>query len=457
MEELIGDITDEYDLPADPAPRHVDELDGLTTIEEFAELTGYVIPEGPYDTVAGFFMALLGALPKLGDTRRPSAWRRRTSTTPPRAASPSRSRSRRPPGRLVRAAPGADPRGGRGCLTTAPGLLTGPRVEPLLRAAVEHQGGQLLSWSLDHVDAAPEQSTTATYLAQVALAARRAHRTARGQRPHRASCCPRDARAEIFEDGHRRVAVWLYPNDPDLLGLPRAAFPDRMAETLNAGSVLARPVTAEQLSLSMIAYRPRRRAVVKVVVNDPHEVFYVKVLRERMFADVHAKHVLLRDAGLPAPEVALATEDHLLVLRELPGTSLATGALRAGRPVLARAAHRPSRHHAALGGLAGAPAALGRRGGALLRHGGRHPAGAGGGARGTRGADHHGARGLRARRRAHPRRLPRGPAARGGTAGSSASSTSTPSARAPRRRPGLPDRPPVDHPADEPGAGGEGA
>ena len=69
MEELIGDLTDEYDLPADPAPRHVDELDGLTTIEEFAELTGYVIPEGPYDTVAGFFMALLGALPKLGDTQ----------------------------------------------------------------------------------------------------------------------------------------------------------------------------------------------------------------------------------------------------------------------------------------------------------------------------------------------------------------------------------------------------
>ena len=68
MEELIGDITDEYDLPADAAPRHVDELDGLTTIEEFAELTGYVIPEGPYDTVAGFFMALLGALPKLGDS-----------------------------------------------------------------------------------------------------------------------------------------------------------------------------------------------------------------------------------------------------------------------------------------------------------------------------------------------------------------------------------------------------
>lgn len=68
MEELIGDITDEYDVPADPSLRQIDEMDGLTTIEEFAELTGFVIPEGPYDTVAGFFMATLGELPKLGDT-----------------------------------------------------------------------------------------------------------------------------------------------------------------------------------------------------------------------------------------------------------------------------------------------------------------------------------------------------------------------------------------------------
>ena len=44
------------------------EVDGLETIEEFGETNGYVIPEGPYDTVAGFFMALLGALPKLGDS-----------------------------------------------------------------------------------------------------------------------------------------------------------------------------------------------------------------------------------------------------------------------------------------------------------------------------------------------------------------------------------------------------
>lgn len=198
------------------------------------------------------------------------------------------------------------------------GLLTSNRVEPLLRAAVEHQGGHLLSWSLDHVDAAPEHSTTATYLAQI--------RWPHGDRSELLGVSARsgelsatDARAEIFDDGNRQVAVWLYPDDPDLPGLATAAYPERMAEVLNAGGVLPRPVTSGQLSLSMIGYRPRRRAVVKVVVNDPHEVFYVKVLRERIFAEVYRRHAMLRQAGIPAPEVALSTPDQLLVTRELPG------------------------------------------------------------------------------------------------------------------------------------------
>lgn len=214
------------------------------------------------------------------------------------------------------------------------GLLTSGRVEPLLRAAVEHAGGHLLTWELDHVDAAPELSTTATYAASVRWP--HGDRTELlGVSARTGELLPSDARAEIFEDGHRRVAVWLYPNDPDLLGLPTAAYPERMAEAFNAGRVFGRPVTAEQLSLSMIGYRPRRRAVVKAVVSDPHEVFYVKVLREKLFADVYNKHTMLLDAGVPAPEVALATDDHLLVLRELPGMAMAKALFEPGDPCTA--------------------------------------------------------------------------------------------------------------------------
>nr|WP_108870403.1 hemolysin family protein [Tessaracoccus timonensis] len=66
MEELIGDITDEYDVPEPRAHLQVNQFDGLATIEEFADATGFVIPDGPYDTVAGYFMAVLGALPEVG-------------------------------------------------------------------------------------------------------------------------------------------------------------------------------------------------------------------------------------------------------------------------------------------------------------------------------------------------------------------------------------------------------
>lgn len=68
MEELIGEITDEYDVVGEELPDEINRVDGLTTIEEFAEATGFVLPEGPYDTVAGYFMAQLGALPQLGDS-----------------------------------------------------------------------------------------------------------------------------------------------------------------------------------------------------------------------------------------------------------------------------------------------------------------------------------------------------------------------------------------------------
>lgn len=70
VEELVGDISDEFDQPNEQAPVSPtrSELDGLETIEEFGETFGYVLPEGPYDTVAGFVMAHLGHLPEVGDS-----------------------------------------------------------------------------------------------------------------------------------------------------------------------------------------------------------------------------------------------------------------------------------------------------------------------------------------------------------------------------------------------------
>lgn len=71
VEELVGDITDEYDVVVDePVSTLQGDLvvDGLTTIDEFAEKTGLLLADGPYDTLAGYFMAQLGELPEVGNT-----------------------------------------------------------------------------------------------------------------------------------------------------------------------------------------------------------------------------------------------------------------------------------------------------------------------------------------------------------------------------------------------------
>jgi putative hemolysin len=70
VEELVGDIRDEYDLEERPELRIGGEIevDGLLNIEDFADEVGFELPEGPYETVAGFVMADLGHLPEVGET-----------------------------------------------------------------------------------------------------------------------------------------------------------------------------------------------------------------------------------------------------------------------------------------------------------------------------------------------------------------------------------------------------
>lgn len=66
VEELIGDITDEFDDEAQVGDQA--DIDGLVTLEDFTSDYGFLLPEGPYDTVAGFVMARLGSLPRVGDS-----------------------------------------------------------------------------------------------------------------------------------------------------------------------------------------------------------------------------------------------------------------------------------------------------------------------------------------------------------------------------------------------------
>ena len=71
VEEVVGDIRDEYDVETAAARRLRGGeivLDGLLNIDDFADESGIQLPEGPYETVGGYLMATLGHLPQLGET-----------------------------------------------------------------------------------------------------------------------------------------------------------------------------------------------------------------------------------------------------------------------------------------------------------------------------------------------------------------------------------------------------
>ncbi len=93
-EELVGEIADEFDEPDDAAEPesavapattssetvtspHADRsvlVSGLLREDELAEQAGFRLPDGPFETLAGFLMARLGHIPAEGETVTERDW-----------------------------------------------------------------------------------------------------------------------------------------------------------------------------------------------------------------------------------------------------------------------------------------------------------------------------------------------------------------------------------------------
>ncbi len=82
-EEVVGEFVDEDDrertMPGPPAYEtpvaHAREIDGVLRAHEVEERTGFRLPEGPYDTIAGLVLARLGRLPQVGESVEVDGWR----------------------------------------------------------------------------------------------------------------------------------------------------------------------------------------------------------------------------------------------------------------------------------------------------------------------------------------------------------------------------------------------
>lgn len=76
-EELVGDFRDENDANVEtirPSGPGRYRIEGITHLSEIAEVTGCTLPEGDYETVAGFILDRLGSIPQRGEVVMHENW-----------------------------------------------------------------------------------------------------------------------------------------------------------------------------------------------------------------------------------------------------------------------------------------------------------------------------------------------------------------------------------------------
>jgi hypothetical protein len=204
--------------------------------------------------------------------------------------------------------------------------LHGPEADELLAAAAAAAGLELTTARLRSVHHRAGRSVSHVYEATLAADGRArevllvAHVDAR----------PLPAETLTLRAGEDEVAVWRFPHDPFLPGLPSAVHRRSVRELLDELGAPPGDVT-----LRTRAYRPSRRAVVEVEIAGPQaggRILYLKVLagdRAAELADLHRQLVPV----VPVPRViGVAPRQGILALEALAGDTLRATVL-AGAPL----------------------------------------------------------------------------------------------------------------------------
>ncbi|MPV37749.1 phosphotransferase [Georgenia subflava] len=199
-------------------------------------------------------------------------------------------------------------------------LLTGAEAGPMLADALAAEGSRLLSWQVHTVHHRPGAGVTVGYTATVerdvagsGVPARTEEylcaTTARLTRPAGPGLVRLDQ-----GDGGTVVHLWRHPADPELPALAVACDAGLL------GRRLGTPVSVE-----LLAYRPTRRAVLRVrrTGDEGAGTAYLKVVRPSAAGVFVDRHRMLTTAGVPAPPVLRADEDGLVLLGEGHGMPLA--------------------------------------------------------------------------------------------------------------------------------------
>lgn len=192
------------------------------------------------------------------------------------------------------------------------GLLTGAAAGDMLRVALARHG-IVRSWTVHTVHHRPGAGVSVGYAVVLDILTNGARNRVEQYVLATTGRVNEDRLADVdgvtlrFND--IRVHVWEHPADPELPALARACSPDLLSG--EAG---------HDVDIELIAYRPTRRAVVRI--DHPDCSRFVKVVRPRDVATLVSRLTMLTRAGVPSPRLVNASADGFVETEAIAGIPL---------------------------------------------------------------------------------------------------------------------------------------